>query len=133
MGLYADYLLENERREIDGLSPKPIEDGQLINEIILRILDTESDHRDSCLNFLVFNTLPGTTAAAGVKAKFLKDIITGKESVEEITAEYAFELLSHMRGGPSVEVLLDLALGDNEPVAKQAADIPKNAGLSVRR
>ena len=55
MGLYADYLLENERREIDGLSPKPIEDGQLINEIILRILDTESDHRDSCLNFLVFN------------------------------------------------------------------------------
>ena len=125
MGLYADYLLENERREIDGLSPKPIEDGQLINEIILRILDTESDHRDSCLNFLVFNTLPGTTAAAGVKAKFLKDIITGKESVEEITAEYAFELLSHMRGGPSVEVLLDLALGDNEPVAKQAADILK--------
>ena len=31
MGLYADYLAENERREIDGLSPKPIEDGQLIN------------------------------------------------------------------------------------------------------
>ena len=56
MGLYADYLLENERREIDGLRPKPIEDEQLINEIILRILDTESDQRDSCLNFLVFNT-----------------------------------------------------------------------------
>ena len=110
MGLYADYLAENERRETEGLSPKPIEDGQLLTEIISRILDAESDDRGSCVNFLVFNTLPGTTAAAGVKAKFLKDIITGNESVEEIRPDYAYELLSHMRGGPSVEVLLDLAL-----------------------
>ena len=29
MGLYADYLLETERRKIDGLSSKPIEDGNL--------------------------------------------------------------------------------------------------------
>ena len=34
-------------------------------------------------------------------------------TVAEITPTFAFELLSHMKGGPSIEVLLDLALGDD--------------------
>ncbi|MDC1025303.1 bifunctional aconitate hydratase 2/2-methylisocitrate dehydratase, partial [Flavobacteriales bacterium] len=37
----------------------------------------------------------------------------------------AFELLSHMKGGPSVKVLLDLALGDQKLIANKAADILK--------
>ena len=46
-------------------------------------------------------------------AKFLKEIILGEETVKEISSEFAFEQLSHMKGGPSVEVLLDLALGND--------------------
>ncbi|MEA3404110.1 MAG: bifunctional aconitate hydratase 2/2-methylisocitrate dehydratase, partial [Pseudomonadota bacterium] len=76
-------------------------------------------------NFFIYNTLPGTTPAAGVKAQFLKEIILGQETVAEITPEFAFELLSHMKGGPSIEVLLDLALSDNESVAKPAAEVLK--------
>ena len=43
----------------------------------------------------------------------------------EITADDAFEQLSHMKGGKSVEVLLDLALGDNAAIAQQAAAVLK--------
>src|SRR5690606_21854575 len=69
--------------------------------------------------------LPGTTPAATVKAQFLKEIILGQEVVAEITPTFAFELLSHMKGGPSIKVLLDIALGTDETIAKQAAEVLK--------
>ncbi|MFY0596291.1 MAG: bifunctional aconitate hydratase 2/2-methylisocitrate dehydratase [Cognatishimia sp.] len=125
MSLYADYLTEIETRKGEGLSPKPIDNGDLVAELIEQIKDTGSEHRDASLNFFIYNTLPGTTSAAGVKAAFLKEIILGNQGVEEITPAFAFELLSHMKGGPSIDVLLDLALGDNDVIAKDAADVLK--------
>ena len=125
MSLYSDYLAEIETRKEQGLSPKPIDDGALTREIVDHIRDAGSDHRADCLTFFIYNTLPGTTSAAGVKARFLKEIILGAEVVEEISPAFAFELLSHMKGGPSVEVLLDLALGDDAGIAAEAADVLK--------
>ena len=125
MGLYADYLSDIETRKGQGLHPKPIEDAGLTAEIIAQIKDADHPHRADSLQFLIYNTLPGTTSAAGEKAAFLKDIITGAVAVPEITPDFAFELLSHMKGGPSVAVLLDLALGDDAATAKQAADVLK--------
>ncbi|EAW32400.1 aconitate hydratase [marine gamma proteobacterium HTCC2143] len=107
-----------------GLHPKPIDSAELLSEIIDQIKDTEHEHRDDSLKFFIYNSLPGTTSAAGVKAQFLKEIILGT-SVEGITTEFAFELLSHMKGGPSLEVLLDLALSDDATTAKQAAEVLK--------
>ncbi len=125
MSLYTEYLNEIETRKNQGLNPKPIEDGALVAELVSQIKDLENEHRKQSLKFFIYNTLPGTTSAAGEKAKFLKDIILGNASVEEISADYSFDLLSHMKGGPSVEVLLDLALGDDAPVARQASDVLK--------
>jgi len=125
MSLYTDYLDQIEARKKDGLNPKPIEDAPLVAELIAQIKDTAHPHRAQSLDFFIYNTLPGTTSAAGVKAQFLKDIILGKEQVAEITPTFAFELLSHMKGGPSIEVLLDLALGDNQALAKDAANVLK--------
>jgi aconitate hydratase 2/2-methylisocitrate dehydratase len=126
MSLYSDYLAEIETRKNElGLHPKPIDSAELLTEIIEQIKDTLNEHRSESLNFFIYNTLPGTTSAAGVKAKFLKQIILGDEVVKEITPEFAFELLSHMKGGPSIEVLLDLALGDDETVAKPAFKVLK--------
>nr|WP_321455284.1 bifunctional aconitate hydratase 2/2-methylisocitrate dehydratase [uncultured Cohaesibacter sp.] len=125
MTLYTDYLDEIETRKIQGLHPKPIDDAALLNEIIAQIKDTDNEHRKDSLQFFIYNTLPGTTSAAGAKAAFLKEIILGKELVEEITPAFAFELLSHMKGGPSIEVLLDIALGNDEALAKQAAEVLK--------
>ncbi|MEE3316467.1 MAG: bifunctional aconitate hydratase 2/2-methylisocitrate dehydratase [Pseudomonadota bacterium] len=125
MSLYTDYLIEIENRKEQGLHPKPIDDGALVAELIEQIKDTGNEHREASLNFFIYNTLPGTTSAAGVKAKFLKEIILGQEEVAEITPDFAYELLSHMKGGPSVEVLLDLALGDDAATAAQAAEVLK--------
>ncbi|MDC0995330.1 MAG: bifunctional aconitate hydratase 2/2-methylisocitrate dehydratase [Pseudomonadales bacterium] len=126
MSLYSQYMDEIETRKVDlGLSPKPIDDAELLSEIIAQIKDTGNQHRKDSLKFFTYNTLPGTTSAAGVKAQFLKEIILGQASVEEISTTFAFELLSHMKGGPSVSVLLDLALSDDETIAKPAAEVLK--------
>lgn len=125
MSLYSDYLAEIETRKEQGLSPKPIDGGPLVAELIDLIKDTGNEAREGALNFFIYNTLPGTTSAAGVKAAFLKEIVLGEAEVAEISQEFAFELLSHMKGGPSVDVLIDLALGDDAGIAKQAADVLK--------
>ncbi len=125
MSIYQDYLKEIEERKAQGLHPKPIDDAALLSEIIEQIKDITHEHRKDSLHFFIYNTLPGTTSAAGAKAKFLKEIILGESIVEEITSSFAFELLSHMKGGPSVEVLLDLALGNDEEIAKEAAEVLK--------
>ena len=125
MSLYSEYLDEIQQRAEQGLSPKPIDGGPLTAEIIEIIKDTGNADRAEALNFFIYNTLPGTTSAAGEKAVFLKQIIEGAQDVAEITPDFAFELLSHMKGGPSVRVLLDLALGDNAQIAAQAGEVLK--------
>jgi aconitate hydratase 2/2-methylisocitrate dehydratase len=125
MNIYQDYIQEIEERKAQGLHPKPIDSAELLSEIIAQIKDASNPHRNDSLNFFIYNTLPGTTSAAGVKAKFLKEIILGEYTLDEITPAFAYELLSHMKGGPSIEVLLDLALGENIEIAKQAADVLK--------
>ena len=125
MELYKNYLGEIESRKNQSLKPKPIDDGSLLKEIIFHIKDNRSEYRKDCLNYFVYNTLPGTTSAAEEKAIFLKEIISNKISVDEISIDFAFELLSHMKGGPSVKVLLDFALGEDIVLATKALDILK--------
>ena len=125
MSHYTEYIKEIEERKAQDLNPKPIDCGELLAEIISQIKDSENEHRDQSLNFLIYNILPGTTDAARVKADFLQEIILGKVSIKEISPTFAFELLSHMKGGPSVEVLLNLALSDRASTAKEAAEVLK--------
>ena len=125
MSLYTDYLKEIENRKNQGLSPKPIDDASLLNEIIANIKDKGNKHRTASVDFFVYNVLPGTTSAAGVKADFLKKIILGQENVEEISPKFAFELLGHMKGGPSIKVLLDIALESTNGSAKSACEVLK--------
>ncbi|WFB37315.1 bifunctional aconitate hydratase 2/2-methylisocitrate dehydratase [Kiritimatiellota bacterium B12222] len=125
MNIYEDYIKEIEERKEQGLHPKPIDDAQLLTEIVENIKQVGNVCREDSLKFFIFNTLPGTTSAAAVKSKFLKEIILGIHEVAEISPDYAFEQLSHMKGGSSIGVLLDLALGDDVAIAKQAAEVLK--------
>ena len=125
MELYKNYLDEIESRKKQSLKPKPIDDGSLLKEIISYIKDNKSEYRKDCLNYFIYNTLPGTTSAAEEKAIFLKEIISNKISIDEISIDFAFELLSHMKGGPSVKVLLDFALGEDIVLATKASDVLK--------
>ena len=125
LNLYQAYIKEIEERKGQGLSPKPIDDGELLGVIIDQIKDLDNEHRKASLNFFIYQVLPGTTSAAGVKAHFLKAIILGESTVDEISPDFAFELLLHMKGGTSIVVLLDLALGDDDVIAGQAAEALK--------
>jgi len=125
MNTYKDYIKEIEERKGQGLHPKPIDGAELLSEIISQIKDVDNEYREDSLKFFIYNTLPGTTSAAGEKAKFLKEIILGQSVVKEITPTFAFELLSHMKGGPSIGVLLDLALGNDAAIAAEAAKVLK--------
>ena len=125
MNIYKDYIQEIEERKGQGLHPKPIDGAELLSEIIEQIKDLNNEYREDSLKFFIYNVVPGTTSAAGLKAKFLKEIILGQSIVKEITPAFAFELLSHMKGGPSIEVLLDLALGNDAAIAKEAANVLK--------
>ena len=125
MNIYQDYIQEIADRKDQGLHPKPIDGAELLSDIIEQIKDVNNEYRDDSLKFFIYNVVPGTTSAAGLKAKFLKEIILGEFEVKEITPAFAFELLSHMKGGPSIEVLLDLALGEDFVIAKEAANVLK--------
>ena len=123
--LYKQYLQQIEERKDQELDPLPIDGAELLSEVIAQIKEG-NEKKEQCLNFFIYNVLPGTTSAAGVKAAFLKEIILGDSVLDEITQEYAFELLSHMKGGPSIKALLDLALdGGDENIALQAAKVLK--------
>ena len=125
MSLYLEYLNEIEERKDQGLDPKPIDSAELLSEVIAQIKDPVHEHRKESLDFFIYNVLPGTTSAAVVKAKFLKEIILGAVSLKEIPADFAFEQLAHMKGGPSIEVLLDVALGKDLSKAEAAAEVLK--------
>ena len=125
MNTYKNYINEIKERKSLNLHPKPIESAKLLSEIIAQIKDIDHIDRKESITFLIYNVTPGTTSAAGVKANFLKEIILSKYSTKEITPAFAFELLSHMKGGPSVRILLDLALDNNKEIAKQAANVLK--------
>tara|TARA_R110002111_G_scaffold26397_3_gene57136 strand:- start:931 stop:3708 length:2778 start_codon:yes stop_codon:yes gene_type:complete len=125
MNIYQDYIKEIADRKDQGLHPKPIDGAELLSAIIAQIKDIDNPNRDDSINFFIYNVLPGTTSAASVKAKFLKEIILGESVVKEISPAFALEQLSHMKGGPSVEVLLDLALGEDATIAEEAATVLK--------
>ena len=125
MNIYKDYIQEIEERKGQGLHPKPIDGGELLSEIIAQIKDLNNEYRADSLNFFIYNVVPGTTPAATIKASFLKEIVLGQSVVAEITPAFALELLSHMKGGTSTEVLLDLALGNDVAIAKDAAEVLK--------
>ena len=84
MSTYQEYIREIEERKGQGLHPKPIDSAALLEEIIAQIKDNGNANRKDSIQFFVYNTLPGTTPAAGVKAQFLKAIILEQELVEEI-------------------------------------------------
>jgi len=125
MDVYKEYLQEIEVRKKQGLKPKPIDDGILLSEIIKQIKDSNSILRSKSIEFFKYNVLPGTTSAAKIKAVFLKEIIIGDYFLNEIPPSIAFELLSHMKGGPSIKVLIDLALGENVDISKKATNVLK--------
>ena len=84
MSRYKKYLQEIVERKPKGLQPKPIDTEELLDEVIHQIKDKNHQHRSDSINFFIYNVLPGTTSAAKVKAKFLKEItLLGQAFIKE--------------------------------------------------
>ena len=57
MSLYTDYLNEIEERKTQNLSPKPIEDGALLSEIVAQIKDTGNEFREESVKFFILSLI----------------------------------------------------------------------------
>ena len=60
---YKNYIKEIKERKKLSLHAKPIEDYNLINEIISQIKSKEHPERKRSIDFLIYNVVPGTTNA----------------------------------------------------------------------
>ncbi len=126
MSLYSDYLAEIESRKAQGLAPKPIDDWRAHRRDHRRSSDAASPNTaPTPSNSSSTTPCRARRAPRGVKAAFLKEIILGEAIVPEITPLFALELLSHMKGGPSIGVLLDVTLGSDACLATQAGEVLK--------
>ena len=54
MSFFKRYIEEIEKRGKEGLKPKPIDDGNLIKEIIDNIRDDNNTFREQSLKFFIF-------------------------------------------------------------------------------
>ncbi len=55
MSAYTKYLTEIEERINQGLNPKPIDDGELLSQIIEQIKDINHPDRKDSINFFIYN------------------------------------------------------------------------------
>jgi hypothetical protein len=94
MNHYQEYIKEIEERKAQGLHPKPIDSAELVHDLIAQIKDTSNAYRADSLQFFIYNTLPGTTPAAGAKAHFLKQIILGEEILFVFKLKESFDYLN---------------------------------------
>ena len=95
--LYQTYIKEIEERKVLGLSPKPIDDGDLLAVIIDQIMDLDNKHRKSISTFYL-QCLAGHDERCRCQSALFKAIILGESKVDEISSDFAFELLAHERG-----------------------------------
>ena len=107
MSIYKNYLEQIAQRKLQGLHPQPIDGAELLSEIISQIKDVDHTYRKDSLDFFIYNVLPGTTSAAVVKAKFLKEIIIGESIVKEISSSFATSAIIAM---PSTMLAVSSAL-----------------------
>ena len=55
---YQNYIAEIKERKRLNLNPKPIENSELLSEIIMQIKDVNNLHRKESINFFIYNTIP---------------------------------------------------------------------------
>ena len=73
MSLYKSYLGELDERMAMSLDPKPIDDEANTTERISRITDTNMNHREDSLKYVIYNIPHGTHGAEHTKANNLKE------------------------------------------------------------
>ncbi|NLV24033.1 MAG: bifunctional aconitate hydratase 2/2-methylisocitrate dehydratase [Deltaproteobacteria bacterium] len=106
------YLRQEAERSALGIPPQPLNPDQVQGVCIL--LQVPPKGKEQYILDLFRNRVaPGVDPAAGIKAGFLRDILSGKTSSPLINRQEALRILGTMRGGYNVPVLVD-ALKDEQ-------------------
>jgi aconitate hydratase 2/2-methylisocitrate dehydratase len=112
------YLRQEAERNALGIPPQPLDPDQIQGICIL--LQVPPKGREEFILDLFKNRVsPGVDPAAGIKATFLRDILTGKLSSPLISRQAALRILGTMRGGYNVPILVN-ALKD-ESLGEEAS------------
>ncbi len=119
---YADHVAE---RATKGIPPLPLNAEQ--TNCITKLLEQDSTYDSSYLLDLLINRVPpGVDEAAYVKASWLTAIVNSEKSCKSINPEKAVEILGTMIGGYNVNSLVEILKGENNFLAKKAAEVLKN-------
>ena len=123
-----DDIVE-ERAKI-GIVPKPLDKHQVASVIDeLKDDSIAADDKTKLKELLTHRVPPGVDEAAYVKASWLTELATGKETCPEISRKDAVTLLGTMQGGYNVATLVDMLTNDSEELAQEAADALKKTLL----
>jgi aconitate hydratase 2/2-methylisocitrate dehydratase len=105
------YRQEAERRKALGLPPLPLNPEQTAE---VTMLFEQGDIEISMLLELLKNRVePGVSKSARVKAGWLKEVASGRVTVDSLNPQQAIAMLSQMGGGYNVEALVELLAVDS--------------------
>ncbi len=113
---YREHVAE---RESQGLPPLVLDAAQTA-ELVELLKNPPKGEEETLVELLTHRVPPGVDEAAYVKAAFLADIAKGNAESPLIDRQKATELLGTMKGGYSIQPLVDLL--DDADLAPIAAD-----------
>ncbi|HET6922135.1 MAG TPA: aconitate hydratase B, partial [Anaeromyxobacteraceae bacterium] len=112
------YLKHVEERRAQGIPPRPL-DPEQTREVVKSLQRPPRGQEESLLALLRDRVSPGVDPAAGVKAAFLAQVVSGKVRSPVITRKDAVFMLGSMGGGYNVPPLV--AALKNKALAADAA------------
>ncbi len=113
------YQKAVDQRQTLGIPPLPLNLAE-VTAVIERLPQSLGEERQNLLFLLRERVNPGVDEAAGIKADFLAEVISGRAAEVGISALTAVQWLGAMRGGYNLTPLLE-TMDDNRPDVSAAA------------
>jgi aconitate hydratase 2/2-methylisocitrate dehydratase len=108
---YRQHVTERAEQDLPPLAL----DAQQTAQLIELLLQVPAGEEEFLMDLFINRIPPGVDDAAKVKAEFLNEIATGKQTSSLVSPEKATEILGTMGGGYNIQPLVDLL--DNEQLA----------------
>ncbi|MEA1923893.1 MAG: aconitate hydratase B, partial [Pseudomonadota bacterium] len=106
MEILEQYQKAAAQRQAQGIPPLPLSGAQ-VSAVIERLPQSQGEERQNLLYLLRERVNPGVDDAAGIKADFLAEVISGRAPEVGISALDAVKWLGAMRGGYNLTPLLE--------------------------
>ena len=119
MKTIEEYQKSADLRQEQGIPPLPLSVAE-VTAVIERLPQSQGEERQNLLFLLRERVNPGVDEAAGIKADFLAEVISGRAGETGISALSAVGWLGTMRGGYNLTPLLE-TMDDKRPEVAAAA------------